>query len=174
MSLFTTEDLERAIGGLRLLRFNPLADPQATAALMEELAAMCPHRQALEWLAKRAPNVYTEWPGLRELRALLCSRFKPADGIDIDSAVYVDGIPSERLMEPERLALPPGHQTSADLELEGMIADLAVRKMLPPATPEPDKCQGCGCTRGKGLIIQDDVVVPCPQCMAYTAKPEGQ
>jgi hypothetical protein len=166
---FNSEDLKRAIGALGLLRFSPLADPETRAAAMEEIAAMCPHLGALQWLPGRVNQLFPEWPGMQAIRAVLCSKYKPADGVDVGCPSFPDGIPSERLEEPERLALPPGHQASADRELDGIIANLAARKMLPAATPDPDKCQRCGCTRGKGLIVEEDSVVACPDCLAYTA-----
>ena len=39
--------------------------------------------------------LYNEWPGPQEVRAVFCSRFKPADSIEAYSSVYMDGIPSE-------------------------------------------------------------------------------
>ncbi len=128
---FNQADLDKAIGKLRLLRMNPLSDPGVASALMEELAAMCPDKEALEWLASRAIKVYRDWQGVLELRALLCSRYRPADGVEVYSSVFPDAIPLEQSAEVPPLALPPGHTASADLKIEGMVADLAKRKMLP-------------------------------------------
>ena len=39
-------------------------------------------------LVKRALAVFNEWPGPRELRALYCSRWRPADGVEAYSMLY--------------------------------------------------------------------------------------
>jgi hypothetical protein len=140
---FKQTDLDKAVGKLRLLKMNPLSDPGVASALMEKLAAMCPHKEALEWLASRATDLYREWPGILELRALLCSRYKPADGVQTYSSVF-EVIPSEHpAQESAQLALPPAHTASADSALEGMIADLARRKALPSREVVWERCAAC-------------------------------
>ncbi len=128
---FNGDDLKRAVGTLRLMRFSPLADADTASALMEELARMCPGLEALEWLTRRTLQLYTEWPGLRELRAVLCARFKPADRIEVFSQVYGGGIPPELPTVQDLPALPPGHVATADPQLDATVTKLASRKGLP-------------------------------------------
>jgi hypothetical protein len=129
---FNGDDLKRAVGTLRLIRFSPLADADTASALMEELARMCPTLEGLEWVTRRTLQLYTEWPGLRELRAVLCARFQPADGIEVFSEVYSGGIPPQLPTAQDLPALPPGHVMTADPELDATVMNLASRKALPP------------------------------------------
>lgn len=128
---FNTEDLKRAMGSLRLMRYSPLTNTDAATALMEELARMCPSREALDWVVQRSLQLFAEWPGVLEIRAVLCARYKPQDGIEVYSEIYPAGIPPERPSEAaERLALPPG-EASGDAEMAGLVAGLAERRALP-------------------------------------------
>jgi hypothetical protein len=76
---FVTRDLERAVDDFSTMRFFPA---EGRAAIMRELAAMCPHREALRWLVSEALAHVPIWPGLAELRGLLCTRYDAADGRD--------------------------------------------------------------------------------------------
>ena len=49
---------------------------------MTELRRMCPSRTALDWLVREAVTHVRVWPGLAELRGILCTRYDAADGID--------------------------------------------------------------------------------------------
>lgn len=77
---FNKQDLETAVDRLATMRFFP---HEARASVMQELAKMCPHRTALRWVADEAVSHFSDWMGLKELRGLMCSRFDPADGIDV-------------------------------------------------------------------------------------------
>ncbi len=101
---FTREVVDKTVGRLALLKFFPASDIVARAVVMTELMEICETDEQVDWLGKRMSALYTEWPGLRELRAVFCSKFKPADGIEVDSTDprFVDGVPSEReLSAPE-------------------------------------------------------------------------
>jgi len=140
---FNQIDLDQATDTLRLMRFSPLTDAGVCSAMQEKLAAMCPHKEALEWLVSRATDLHRDWPGVVELRALLCSRYLPADGVQTYSSVF-EVIPSEHpAQESAQLALPPGHTASADSALEGMVADLARRKALPSREVVWERCAAC-------------------------------
>jgi len=155
---FDSEDLKRAIGNLRLMKFSPLADPDAASAMMEQLAAMCPGKEALEWLISKAMMLYSEWPSPLELRALLCAKFKPADGVEAYSGVFLDGFPLEFPVVTMQLALPPGYTASADSALEGMVADLARRKALPSGEVVWERCAIC---QGTGRKQADSLYCVC-------------
>jgi hypothetical protein len=104
MKQFNREIVDRTIGRLALMKFFPASDVVARATVMAELMEMCANDEQVEWIGKRMSALYTEWPGLRELRAVFCSKFKPRDGIEVNStdARFIDGIPSERgLSAPE-------------------------------------------------------------------------
>lgn len=119
------------------LQFFP-AKPAAQGLIVQELAKMCDTIEQGIWLATRLCRVFTKWEGIKEMRAVFCSKYLPKDGLQADSIIYIDGIPSEResLLGIEAgkpiLALPAGAVASADYELESEVAKLAeARKMAP-------------------------------------------
>jgi hypothetical protein len=133
--------IDRAMGRIALMKFFPSSDTVARATVMLELIQMCSTDDQVEWLSKRLTVLYTEWPGLRELRAVFCSKFKPADKIEVNSADarFIDGIPSEQPAEEWKPALESGQRLltggteefSADPELDELIHQLATEKTLP-------------------------------------------
>lgn len=78
---FTRSDIEKALTRLRMMKFMP-TDPGFQASLAELLAQICPHKEALEWLVSTLLSRVSEWPGAYEVRALLCTKYDAADGID--------------------------------------------------------------------------------------------
>lgn len=60
----------------------PFFPNDARSSVMHFLLKICPSKEALDWLVAEAVNHVTRWPGLAELRGLLCTRYEPADGID--------------------------------------------------------------------------------------------
>ena len=110
------EEVMHQIGRLAgTLRFFP-AEADARIGIAEEVAAMCSSIEQVEWTIRRLPKLFSEWPGMREVRAVVCSKFKPADGIQMFSESFPDGIPSEHQQKPALEAprdprsreLPPG------------------------------------------------------------------
>lgn len=75
---FSELELFRAVDSLATLPFFP---QDSRGAVMEFVAQICPHREALEWLISRAVEL-DKWPGLGEIRGLLCTKWDAADGID--------------------------------------------------------------------------------------------
>ena len=106
--MLSPDVLLRATARLARMAFFP-ADQFARNDLADDLEEMVSTDEQLLWLAKRVTALYGEWPGIREVRAVLCSRFKPKDGIEADSSKFVEGIPSEKPPEPTLPLLPaPG------------------------------------------------------------------
>jgi hypothetical protein len=124
------EDVMRSIGKLGgTMKFFP-SDPDSRIGIGEEIIAMCSSIEQVDWLVKRLPKLFSDWPGMKEVRSVLCSRFKPADGIECYSEIYLEGIPSEREALP---ALGPGDPRSRELppgEAGEFIRELVVRKSL--------------------------------------------
>jgi hypothetical protein len=129
------------LGGLTLLKFFP-ADPNARLELAKLVGRIAATEQQVEWLVQRMLDLYSEWPGPHELRAVLCSRYRPVDGINAVSGSYPDGIPHDprlKIAAAPVLELPPGHKVSVDPELENMIT-ASVKKMpkkMPAIPPTP-------------------------------------
>ena len=86
MASFTPKDLSEAIEDLSICEFFP-REPGAQAAIMRLLAKMCPHREALKWLVAAYTDKIGKWHGPAELRGVLCTRFRPADGIEAYSSL---------------------------------------------------------------------------------------
>lgn len=76
---FNQRDLEIACDDLATMPYFP---HESRASVMRLLVMMCPHREALRWLVDQCVNHVGKWPGLSELRGLLCTRYDPADGVD--------------------------------------------------------------------------------------------
>jgi hypothetical protein len=127
---------------LTLLRFFP-ADENGRAALVALVGRMCSTEDQVRWLVKRTLALCNEWPGPVGLRQVLCSRFKPADGINAGGTVaFPDGVPSEKQIEaPPLLALPPGHVATVDAGYDRAIRLLAAVKDMnrrrSPVVQEP-------------------------------------
>lgn len=120
-----------------LLRYFP-SDPESRATLVALLMRMCQYEEQARWLAGRVADLYNEWPGPRELRALYCARFKPRDGQEAFSQTFPDGIPAERQVEsPIIPSLPQGHVITADYQIETGVRSLAEVKVMPGATRKP-------------------------------------
>ena len=128
---------------ISLMKFFPSSDTVARATVMLELMQMCSTDDQVEWLSKRLTALYTEWPGLRELRAVFCFKFKPFDKIEVNSADprFIDGIPSENpalgwkpaaaLESGQRLLNGNVEAFTVDPELEKLVSELAAKKVMP-------------------------------------------
>jgi hypothetical protein len=131
------EEVLDMVGELSILKYFP-SDPAARIAVARLAATMANDRNQIRWLITRMTSgLYSEWPGPGEMRACFCSRYKPKDGIDIGSSVYVDGIPSERpqLAAPPRKALPPEHVASVAASVDATVRDLAELKDMNRIAP---------------------------------------
>jgi hypothetical protein len=94
------EAVEQATTEISLMPFFPSSDIPSRAMLMRYLFDICNTDEQALWLAKRYVSLFPKWAGLRELRAVACSKFKPRDKVEVDSESYIDGIPSEKPQEP--------------------------------------------------------------------------
>lgn len=92
MRKFTVDDLETACGELGTIPFFPAAE---RAFVMNMLRKMCPHYEALRFVVDTAVARCKQWPGMSELRGLLCSRYDALDGIDEPSCSIPGFSPEE-------------------------------------------------------------------------------
>jgi len=76
---FSQDDLGQACDDLGTIPYFPR---ESRSSVIFQLAKMCPHRRSLKWLVETALARCKGWPGMSELRGLLCTRFDAADGID--------------------------------------------------------------------------------------------
>lgn len=122
----TSEEADVVVEAMTVLPHFPNA-PAAQALIASELTAMCGTADQALWLARRMSQLYGKWPGMQEMRACYCSKFKPLDGIEQFSEVYSDGVPSEK---DTRKALPPSPRaaiTSSDSEAQELVRGLSVK-----------------------------------------------
>lgn len=148
-----TESLAR----MSLLKFFP-ADDYARAELVRFVGDMATTNEQVEWLTTRCLQLWNAWEGPKELRAIFCSKFKPADGVEAysDLPQFVDGIPSERADYTTALPAPADAKkrlTAAECttapSVVDTLADLArATRMAPIIRPIP-------ATRREGTITQE-------------------
>ena len=125
MKLESIMDLVATMGGMK---FFP-TEPAVRLALCETIGDMTSSEERVRWLVKRMRTLYAEWPGEREMRACFCSRFRPLDGINLYSSVFLDGIPSENPPEQTFDLLASG-AVPIDRQLGSMVKRLAEAKKL--------------------------------------------
>lgn len=94
--MLSKEGINRAVSRIALMNFFPASDPNARAVIIEEIISICESDAQAMWLARRMSQVFAEWPGLTEMRALFCKRFRPADGLEVTSQIFPSGFPSEQ------------------------------------------------------------------------------
>jgi hypothetical protein len=127
---FSKADLAKANARLKMLCFYP-PDSEAQSAVMELLAKMCPHLEALNWLVDAMVNHIGTWKGPMELRGLLCWRYPPADGVEA-----VCSIPGFTPEDGELISLEQARHDlqaieSADSEMRSLVKSTVEQKRLP-------------------------------------------
>lgn len=85
------------------LKFFP-SEVEARIGIAEQIAELAHSEEQVRWLVLRVPKLYQEWPGMREVRAVFCSKFSPRDGVEVYSDVFLDGIPSETIATAAQIA----------------------------------------------------------------------
>ncbi|MES2393501.1 MAG: hypothetical protein V4555_17830 [Acidobacteriota bacterium] len=126
---------EAAVVIVEMLSSIPFFPKEGGARLLiaEEIRGMCHDSQQGLWLAQRMARLYSQWPGVREMRAVYCSKHRPLDGVELigGTEAYPDGIPPEKqISEAPMKALPPGRSVSAAESLENTVIDLATAKSM--------------------------------------------
>lgn len=132
----TPETAAAGVAKMALMAFFP-GDPDIRAALVSVFMDMVETDEQLDWLVNRALRLYGKWPGVAEIRALYCSRWKPKDGMETYSAIYPEGIPSERKRAPAERDPPRGSPVTANADLDREIRQVADRKKLQPGRKGP-------------------------------------
>lgn len=160
----TAEQIHKAVqamGAPGMVRYFP-ADEYARELIAEELLRMVPSVDALRWLVSALVREVGEWRSLQTLRALLCTRFDPRDGImayDASlpysfSAEYSEFSFLEKQASEHAAKLAEWKREAKQIEgstqplLEGVVS-AAAGKALPREKPKPEekKIIGGGPTR---------------------------
>ncbi len=93
--MMNLETINNEVAKFGTMKYFP-GDAAVRLALVEFMLDIAETEDQVRWLVKRVRTLYAEWPGEHELRAAFCSRYRPKDGINACSSVYLDGLPSER------------------------------------------------------------------------------
>lgn len=123
--MLTQEGIDLTVARISLMPFFPSSDPGARGTVSKEIADMASSDEQVKWLGHRFLQLYPkQWPGIVELRACFCKRFKPADGVHVESAVYFNqGYPSEADLGPiPGLLLEPTRSEREAIEAAGIPA----------------------------------------------------
>lgn len=118
------------------MRFFP-GDEAARVGIAKEICNIVSMQEQLRWLIGRLPKLFTEWPGILEVRAVFCTKFKPRDGVE---AALGTGSPAFAALCPEDetvkalAAAPRARQitgqvatVSVDPEMQALMAKIANR-----------------------------------------------
>lgn len=79
----STQEAKAAVAELSMLRYFP-SDVAARVGITSLLARMVDSPERLRWLVRTMVDEVGTWEGPKELRAVYCSRFRPADGVEAD------------------------------------------------------------------------------------------
>ena len=134
--MLNADNLFKIVGKMGGMKFFP-SDIDGRLGIAELLADMCDTEEQAIWLIKRMRDLFPGgWPGIGEMRAVYCSKFKPKDRIEANSEVFPLGVPSEvpgrddlmagflpaaskRLQlasgEPERVSASPSIQSTMEV-----------------------------------------------------------
>jgi hypothetical protein len=123
------DKIKHYLSKLTMLKYFP-QEKSARVALVELACSMATEHQQIEWTVKRILTLYDTWPGPREFRAVFCSRYRPADGIDIvaDMRMWPDGLPPDPdLQKPVLKAIASGGRFTNDPALEAQLSDACAK-----------------------------------------------
>lgn len=145
----TNSEIKIAVAKLSVLRFFP-AESVARAAVMDLLSRMVEKKEHLDWLVVIMIDQVGEWHGPKELRGVLCTRYKPMDGIDVycsipgftaadSEAKSAQKYAPDRLMLAEKklklLPLPP-EDVAANAELLDKVAHTNLSRISEPSNAD--------------------------------------
>ena len=123
-----------------LLRYFP-QDEISKAAIMRFVDSLVNNAKELAWLRDSMINRVGEWSGSKELRGIFCSKFRPKDGIEIDST-HADFSPVSGEARSAQLEPPKEQRLIAGAQLKELFAEapeLSVRFKQAAATKKIGK-----------------------------------
>lgn len=124
--MITAKQASESVARLAILTHFP-GEAIARAELASMLIRMVSEPRQLEWLVTAFVDHIGAWHGPREMRAVFCTRFKPADGIEEWSA-----IPGFTAADSEREVIEAGSSFKHIAPTEDMKR-LVERKRIPNA-----------------------------------------
>lgn len=119
------------------LKFFP-SDVEARVGIAEQISAMAGDEDQVRWLVSRISQLFTDWPGMLEVRAVFCTRYKAKDGVEAALGSASPAFASLCADEHESLAQISAPRSrkitgeiapvSADIEMQELIARCAAPK----------------------------------------------
>ena len=124
------------------LKFFP-SDPDARFGIAEEIASMARTEDQVRWLVKRVAQIYTDWPGILEVRAVFCTAHRPADGVEASlgtSSPAYASLVGDAPPGATMLAAPNRRQIAGDVEPSSADNEMAelIRKVFAKRDPLAD------------------------------------
>lgn len=133
--MIKAKTLKRALERLGQLRFFPAV----SWPVGDTIGRMCRTDEEVEWLAEKMCQLYDEWPGPHEFRAIFCVKYHPADGIETFST-HPDYSGENVFADAQAHLLRDGSQVpfiaSADPAMQAEVAKLSSMKQLPAPRAE--------------------------------------
>jgi hypothetical protein len=120
-TVITPEEAMGAVGLLSSLKYFPAQGP-AWVGIADVLTRLVSTTERLDWLVRELLNQVSEWPGLKEIRGLYCTKYTPADGIEAKTCC-LPGYTAEDCAAAASYALPAAPRTKALLKA-GEVAEL--------------------------------------------------
>ena len=158
------EQIAEMAGELKCLPYFP-SEPAVLVAVARLIGLMCVDVKQARWIVNRMTSgLYSQWPGVAEMRACYCSRYRPKDGIEAYSTVFPDGLPPEpggfaeaiRISEPKPKAVA-GNVVSAAPSLSQFVTDLAYMKRVESGYSKPPADLPVNRITEKNAITQADI-----------------
>jgi hypothetical protein len=114
------------------IQFFP-SDPEARIGIAEEIVAMAANEEQVRWLVGFLPKIYRDWPGMLEVRAVFCTRYKPADGSEAAlgtsspafAALCPDEAEAQKRLPGQRMIGGEVEPVTVDPEMRELIARCA-------------------------------------------------
>jgi hypothetical protein len=124
------------------LKFFP-ADPDARIGIAEQIAAMAVDEDQIRWLVARIPQLFTDWPGMLEVRAVFCTRYKARDSVEAAlgsiSPAFV-ALCSEENERMAQLSAPRAHQIAG--QVEPVSVDSKMQELIERCARKRDPLEG--------------------------------
>ena len=138
----TNQHLQVALVQLAMLKFFPQGQAQKAIAIF--LEQICGDADRLQWLVAQLVNHVGEWPGPAEVRGLLCTRYRPADGQEANCTLPgyspADGEAISTSRDVPKLAAPDAQKLLAGIvddsgeEMERLRQKLSTMRAMPKAS----------------------------------------
>ncbi len=106
--------IAQCVARMSILKYFP-SDPIVRTEIMRLIERMITEPHQAEWLAEMMTKHFNEWPGPLALRAMVCQRWKPADGVESDmqgfgGTLEIEIIAARHIESEEHKRITPGAQ----------------------------------------------------------------